>query len=362
MKIRIVTPAPRGSHTGNRVTARRWARLLHGLGHRVEVQSRVAARDCDLQIAIHARKSHAAVLSFHERHPDRPLVVALAGTDLYSDLRGSPEARESLRLATRIVVLQPEATRAVPRWARSKARVIVQSAVPALRGRRRAPGFRVCVLAHLRDVKDPLLTARAARLLPAGSRVRVVHAGAALDPALERLARAEERANPRYRWVGDLPRGRALRLLASSRLLSLTSRLEGGANAVSEAVACSVPVVSTRIAGSIGILGRDYPGFFRVGDERGLVKLLERAERDPVFYRTLRSRCVELRPLVSPERERQSWRRLLEEIQREREASGTASGPPAASARPLRPRSPGPGSAGRRSLGSRARGSASAVR
>jgi hypothetical protein len=90
-----------------------------------------------------------------------------------------------------------------------------------------------------RDVKDPLLTACAARLLPAGSRVRVVHAGAALDARLEKLARAEDRANPRYRWLGDGPRTRALRLLAGSQLLALTSRLEGGANVVSEAFACS---------------------------------------------------------------------------------------------------------------------------
>jgi glycosyltransferase involved in cell wall biosynthesis len=170
------------------------------------------------------------------------------------------------------------------------------------------------VLAHLRAVKDPLLTARAARLLPSGSRVRVAHAGAALDAALERLARAEQEANPRYRWLGDLSRRRALGLLARSRLLSLTSCLEGGANVISEAVACSVPVVSSRIAGSIGILKRDYPGFFPVGDARALAALLERAERDRAFYRALRSRCAALRPLVRPERERRSWKRLLEEL------------------------------------------------
>jgi glycosyltransferase involved in cell wall biosynthesis len=49
-------------------------------------------------------------------------------------------------------------------------------------------------------------------------------------------------------------------MLASSRLMALTSRLEGGANAVSEAIACSVPVISSRISGSIGLLGEEYPG------------------------------------------------------------------------------------------------------
>ena len=54
--------------------------------------------------------------------------------------------------------------------------------------------------------------------------------------------------------------------VARCRLLALTSRLEGGANVVSEAIASGVPVLSSYIAGSVGILGADYPGYFPVGD------------------------------------------------------------------------------------------------
>src|SRR5262249_7285876 len=153
----------------------------------------------------------------------------------------------------------------------------------------------------------------AARLLPPASRVRVLHMGAALTPEMGEQARAEAADNPRYRWLGELPRGRALRVLGRSRLLALTSVSEGGANAIPEALAASVPVVSSHIAGSIGLLGADYPGYFPVGDTAALARLLERAESDADFYRALQDWCAGLRPLVDPQREQQSWAELLGE-------------------------------------------------
>jgi len=127
-------------------------------------------------------------------------------------------------------------------------------------------------------------------------------------------ARAEAAVNPRYRWLGDLPRGKALRTLGRTRLLVLTSLMEGGANAVSEAIAVGVPVVASDIPGSVGLLGRDYPGYFPVGDTRVLADVLLRAETDSRFYNSLKACCRRLRPLFRPARERQSWRRLLQEL------------------------------------------------
>jgi glycosyltransferase involved in cell wall biosynthesis len=163
-------------------------------------------------------------------------------------------------------------------------------------------------------VKDPFRTALAARKLPPTSRIRVRHLGAALEAGTAGRARQEERRNPRYRWLGDQPRGRALRVLARSRLLVLTSWLEGGANALSEALACSVPVLASRIDGSIGLLGRGYPGYFTAGDTTALRDLLRRAETDPRFYARLTAACRKRRPLVAPDRERRRWAALLREV------------------------------------------------
>ncbi|MBC7818128.1 MAG: glycosyltransferase, partial [Planctomycetaceae bacterium] len=204
---------------------------------------------------------------------------------------------------------------ALPRGLQSKARVIVQSAVgPKSRPAPRKDAFEVCVVGHLRPVKDPFRTALAARRLPPQSQIIVSHLGAALGPRMARRAHTEMHRNPRYRWLGDLPHARAMRVLARSRLLVNSSEMEGGANAICEALACDVPVLSSRIAGSIGLLGEDYPGYFEFGDTLELAALLSRFETDAEFREQLTSRCRELARIVEPKRERAAWRRLLTEL------------------------------------------------
>ena len=315
MRIAVVSPKQPGLDTGNQVTSRRWARLLGDLGHRVTVEPEYDGRPSDGLVALHARKSFPSLERFRRDRPGKPVVVALTGTDLYGEIQTSPEARSSLEVADRLILLQPAGLEALPPPARAKARVIYQSATrPRGRFPPRKDVFEVVALVHLRPVKDPLRAAAAARLLPASSRLRVVHAGAALAPGMAAAARREQASNPRYRWLGPLPRWRALRLLARARALVLTSETEGGANVLSEALACSVPVLCSRIPGSIGILGSDYPGYFEVGDTGGLAALLARAEEDRVFLADLRRRGRSLARLVSPARERESWRRLLREL------------------------------------------------
>ena len=163
-------------------------------------------------------------------------------------------------------------------------------------------------------MKDPFRTADAVRLLPASSQIKVLHAGAALSPDMESEALAKTKSNPRYSWLGELPRWKTLRLLAGSRLLALTSQMEGGANVASEALACSIPVISSRISGSIGLLGEDYPGYFPVGDTQALADLLHRLESDQSFYLSLKAWCHRRKEIVSPDREKQSWECLLQKI------------------------------------------------
>ena len=326
MNIRLITPAARGSRHGNRVTAHRWARILRSLGHRVVIAQEYDRAKCDLLIALHARRSAPSVARFRRLHPDLPLIVALTGTDLYKDIRRSRSAQRSLELADLLVTLQPLGNNELPRELQGKARAILQSATPTPMQARgptnslssNSAFFDVCVVGHLRPVKDPFRTAQAARLLSNSSHIRVLHVGGAMSPEMEVRARAEVEQNPRYRWLGNRPHWQTRRIMARSRALVLTSRLEGGANVVSEALADSVPVISSRIPGSVGILGEDYPGYFTLGNTRDLARLLRRVESDPPFLKGLKEWCAALSPSVRPECEQAEWEALLRELAQER--------------------------------------------
>jgi putative glycosyltransferase (TIGR04348 family) len=325
VKILIVTPEAPRSTLGNAVTANRWAGILRQFGHDVTLAMewmpaapgvpRIDA-ECDVLISLHARRSHPSIERFRRAYPARPVILALTGTDLYGDLpAGNPEARQSLELATRIVSLQEAASDGVPESIRSRISVIYQSAVaPANPRVPREDCFEVCVLSHLRDVKDPLIVAYVARRLPSSSRLRVIHAGRALNSDWEARAREEERTNTRYFWLGDQPHDEAKQLLSGSRALILPSLMEGGASVIAEAVACGVPVVCSKIPGNIGMLGRDYQGYFTPRDETELAEKLRLIEKDPAFLENLRRHIVALRPRFSPQAERAAWSDLLANV------------------------------------------------
>jgi putative glycosyltransferase (TIGR04348 family) len=267
-------------------------------------------------IAIHAWRSAESIRHFRALHPERPLIVALSGTDINEYIDRDPEPTlRSLALADRLVALQELARRRVPARFRHKVRVVHQSA-PALRrrGGRRSRRFDVAVIGHLREVKDPFRAAEAARRLPAASRIRIVHLGAAETPQWAAMAEAEMARNPRYAWRGDRPRAEVRRLFGRARAMVLASLSEGGANVVSEAVAAGVPVLASRIDGSVGLLGRDYPGYFPVGDTAALARLLQRIESNPGFLKRLERAIARRAPLFRPARETAAWKNLIGEV------------------------------------------------
>lgn len=315
MRIAIITPAAPGTRLGNRRTARRWATMLRTLGHSVAIATAWQRGNHDLMIALHAAKSRAALLAFKAAHPERPLVLALTGTDLYRDIREDAQAAASLILADRLVVLQEAALDDVPPALREKAAVIFQSEAAGGVWQPVRRGVRFCMLGHLRAEKDPFRAVRALRRID-DARLRLVQAGTALSPEYAEEAARWMRAEPRYRWLGDLPHGRAMRLLRSSHALIVPSLMEGGAHVVSEAIVQGVPVLASDIAGNRGLLGGDYAGLFPVGDEAALAVLMRRAAGDPAWLAQLARSLEARRPLFEPAREMASWHGLLNGLHR----------------------------------------------
>jgi putative glycosyltransferase (TIGR04348 family) len=317
MKIVLITPEGPTSRTGNRVAATRWARILRQLGHRVKVASRYDGQSADAMVAVHAWRSAAAIERFKAEFPTRPVILQLSGTDIYQYIDTDPGVTlRSMEQADRLVALNDLAWKAVPKRLRSRLCVIHQSAPPLARPRE--PSRRavvVSVIGHLRDVKDPLRAAEAARLLPADSRIRIEQVGRAYTPEWADQARAEMAVNARYLWRDDVPAAAVRQLLSRSHAMVISSRSEGGANVVSEAVVAGVPVLASRMDGNVGLLGSDYGGYFPVGDTKALARLLLRLEREPRFVATLGRALARRKPLFRPARETAAWRRLLTDLQ-----------------------------------------------
>jgi putative glycosyltransferase (TIGR04348 family) len=314
MRIAITFPGSSAPRSGNRHTAARWRDFLRGLGHRVRVEPEWRGGDDDLLLALHARKSHSSIRRFRQKRPDAPLIVTLTGTDLYRDIRQYADARRSLEMATRLAVLQAEGLRELRPALRRRTRVVYQSSDVQLRHEPARSRFRIAVIGHLRGEKDPFRAVRALRHLDRAAPVEVVQVGGALDPRMRAEARQWLKRESRYRWVGSQSHGRAMRWLASSHVLVVSSVMEGGANVICEAARIGVPVLASRVPGNVGMLGRDYPGYFPLFDDKALARLIEHCRADAAFYGVLRRAVRRQRALFAPGAERSALARLLLEL------------------------------------------------
>jgi putative glycosyltransferase (TIGR04348 family) len=313
-RIALVSPALAGANNGNGQTARRWARML-APPHRVRVQARWQDGDEDLLIALHARRSAPSVAAWRERHPTRPLLLVLTGTDLYRDIAFDADAQRSLALADRLVVLNELGLQALPASLRARARVCLQSSPPRrARGAKTPRHLRAVVVGHLRAEKDPATVFAAAARLRQRPDILLDHIGAALDPALGEAARDLAARLPNYRWLGSLPHGTTRARIADAHLLVHPSRMEGGAHAVIEAVVSGTPVLASAIDGNLGLLGTGYTGTFPVADAASLAALLERARDDPAMLPALACQCAARAPLFAPARERAALHGLIDEL------------------------------------------------
>lgn len=316
-QIVIVSPALADANNGNWQTARRWQKLLQP-----QCSVRIvrhwpdgpdAAND-GCMLALHARKSAASIAAWAQsRGSATGLAVVLTGTDLYRDIQTDLTAQRSLQLALRLVLLQELGPAALPAELRTRATVIFQSTSPRVTVPKPAR-LRAVMVGHLRDEKSPQTLFAAAQLVRAEDEILIDHIGAPLDPMLAAQAEATAASCAHYRWLGALPHEATRRRIQRAHLLVHTSRMEGGAHVVMEAVRSGTPVLASRIDGNVGMLGADYAGYFEWDNARQLVDLLRRCRSDSAFYSQLQAQCAARAPLFSAEAERQSLRQLVNSL------------------------------------------------
>jgi putative glycosyltransferase (TIGR04348 family) len=318
LRVVIVSPALADANNGNWQTARRWQRLLSPHSARIVRQwpDAQAGQD-DVMLALHARRSADSVQAWHATHGQRGLGLALTGTDLYRDIESDLQAQHSLALASSLVVLQSLGKEALPSLHHSKTRVIFQSTGMRQALPKSQRQMRVVMVGHLREEKDPLTLMAAARLLPKGCGILIDHIGAALDPALGQAAQATQAQCPHYRWLGALPHPQTRQRIQRAHLLVHTSRLEGGAHVLMEAICSGTPVLASRIDGNLGLLGNDYTGIFEPGDAQGLADLLlacRDPQKHPGLMAHLGHQCALRAPLFEPQAERAALHRWVQDL------------------------------------------------
>lgn len=314
MKIAMTVPTSADPRGGNWRSAARWSRMLRSLGHRVRVESDWSGGNADVLVALHARKSYPSIARFHAERPHCPIIVVLTGTDVYRDIKIDEEAKAALSIATRLVVLQKQALKELTPAARRKAQIVHQSSDTALRLDSPSGVFRIAVVGHLREEKDPFCAARALSYLREVSSIELLQIGEALDPAMAAQCARWRKRDARYRWLGSVAHHLALRWMSRSHVLVVSSVMEGGANVISEAVRIGLPVLASKISGNVGMLGAEYRGYYPLGDEQALARLIERSATAPKFYEGLRRAVAARQSSFTPASEQAAWRRVLKSV------------------------------------------------
>jgi putative glycosyltransferase (TIGR04348 family) len=310
--VGIVTPASKAQNNGNWQTAWRWSRML-ARSYAVQVLGEWRGEPLDALIALHARRSAASIAAWHQAGRG-PLVVVLTGTDLYRDIAVDASAQGSLVMADRLIVLQELGARRLPAAVRARCTVCFQSCAHRKSLPKTGRHLRALMVGHLRGEKSPDTYFEAARRLQSRTDILLDHIGGPLDAALGAAAQALMRSQPAYRWLGALDHATTLRHIQRAHVLVHASKMEGGAHVVAEAVRGGTPVLASRIDGNVGMLGADYAGYFEWNDAAGLAALLQRARDEPDMLPTLARQCAQRAELFTPERERATLLRLMNEL------------------------------------------------
>ena len=312
MKVAIFFPRSNTRSSGNRITANRWAAILEQLGHQVRVADEYDGENLDFAICLHVFKTAEIVARLKQEQPTTRVAVAITGTDMYGNEETKLAVSEKLSTVDNVICLNPSTHAELPAELQKKSVVLLQSAELSTNSKAKdSDAFTVIVSGHLRDEKDPLRTAAAARLLPQSSKIQIRHFGGSLDPKLARRAREEMSENSRYHWFEEVGHDEVLAELRGADLLVQSSRVEGAPAVVSEAIVAELPLIISRIPGLVGLLGEDYPAIFEVEDTKELSALLLRSETDVQWYTSLKDHLLRLKPRFERTAEVNAWRSFI---------------------------------------------------
>jgi hypothetical protein len=90
---------------------------------------------------------------------------------------------------------------------------------------------------------------------------------------------------------------------------------------VIEALRSEVPVLASRIPGNVGLLGRDYEGYFTPGDAPGLAALMQRYAQDVRYACRIAAQCAAMAPRYAPQVESAAVRGLIGSLLKRAQAS-----------------------------------------
>ena len=312
--ICIISPALAAANNGNWQTAKRWQQML-STDYHVEIMLQWDGKPYDVMLALHARRSAYSIAQWAAKFPDKLVVLALTGTDLYRDIADDPLAKQSLKLAHRLIVLQDMGSKSLPAEFQNKCQVIFQSTPRRQSVPKTTQKLRGLMVGHLRLEKSPETYFAAARSLGViqDDRHDIVldHIGAPLDVDLGKQARQLALEVPTYRYLGEQTHAQTRARIARAHVLVHPSRMEGGAHVVMEAVMSGTPVLASRIDGNVGMLGAIYDGYFPWGDAQALINLLLRCKNEPQFLDHLNAQCALRSPLFEPRAEQAALLKIV---------------------------------------------------
>ena len=348
MKILYLDPALSGTTSGNSSTSTRLTEHWRNLGHAVtslsvrgefpegEAQLRKLINESDLLVALHATHCHSILKIWHDLQKPVPLILIVSGTDLFAPVLESGEVSTEFSWAceesSRIVTLAAGLDAYYPAvrredW-RAKTRLVYQGAEPVKWNCQQYDPQQAVVIGHLRSVKDPLLPVRALEILREkwlleqttlkDVRLTIQHFGKILDLNLKEqieAAQVQLASGPlRWQWNGPVSETGIRQVMSSAPLLIMPSLHEGGANVVGEFLVSGLPIVASRVAGNLGILGEDWPALFDAGDPQALADLLLRWNQEPQFREQISRAAKNLADQHDLRREEQRWADLFGEL------------------------------------------------